>query len=349
MTSRRGSRRSIARAGRLSLLLVLAYGTAASLLFAACSDSPAATDPQGPRADTTNTVWWTMFILAAVIFVGVMVLYAIALLRRREARPAADTVAEHDPRWGVGLILGGGLVFPVIVLAVLMVLSIGAIHDLTGDAGDDPLEVTVVAHDWWWEFRYGDGVVTANELHIPAGERVQLHGQTADVIHSFWVPQLAGKVDLISGLNRDFVIEADEPGTYRGQCAEFCGVQHAHMAIFVVAQPRAEFDQWLAAQRQPAAQPTGTALDGQELFLGLSCKSCHAISGTPADGRVGPDLTHLAARETIAAGTVPVDREHLTQWILDPGAYKPGANMPAFGSLDPASLDALVTYLLSLE
>lgn len=345
-TASRGRKSAAAvRATRMPVLALAGLAMAAATFFA-CSESPAATDPHSSQANTINDLWWTMLGMATAIFVLVMALLAVALLRKRRKEA---TPGQGDPRWGIGVILGGGVVFPIVVLAVLMGLTVASIHSIT-DEPAPAADVRVIAHDWWWEFRYGEDVVTANELHIPVGQPVRLSGETADVIHSFWVPQLAGKVDLIPGQNHDFTLQADQAGEYRGQCAEFCGMQHAHMALLVVAQDPADYDAWLAQQRQAATVPSVPRLqEGLQLFLNLSCVSCHAVEGTSASARVGPDLTHLASRSTFAAGTVPLTSENLADWIRDPATFKPGAKMPAFPSLDTSSLEALVAYLMSLQ
>jgi cytochrome c oxidase subunit 2 len=200
----------------------------------------------------------------------------------------------------------------------------------------------VIGHDWWWEARYaGTPVVTANEIHIPTQTRVQVVGTTADVIHSFWVPELARKIDLIPGRQNRLLLEADEPGRYRGQCSEFCGVQHAHMAVVVVAQQPAAFRRWLANQKQPATSVNAT-------FISESCGSCHMIRGTSARGTVGPDLTHFASRQTLAALTLPNTRAFVRAWIRDPGRFKPGTRMPKL-PLSTKQVDELATYLERLK
>jgi cytochrome c oxidase subunit 2 len=198
--------------------------------------------------------------------------------------------------------------------------------------------------------RYGDSkAVTANEIHIPAGVPVQVVGTTADVIHSFWIPELNRKVDLIPGSENRVLLEAEKPGFYRGQCSEFCGVQHAHMAVGVVAEPESAFRSWLASMARPARAPTATdAQAGLRVFLGAGCASCHRIAGTGAAGEVGPDLTHLAGRRTLAALTLPNTADALSAWIANPQAFKPGANMPA-SALSPQELRDLTAYLGSLR
>jgi cytochrome c oxidase subunit 2 len=217
-----------------------------------------------------------------------------------------------------------------------------------------PLAVTLVGHQWWWEVQYHDSVAshrltTANEIHIPVGRPVLVTLESHDVIHSFWVPRLHGKRDLIPGYTNRIWLRADRPGAYRGQCAEFCGQQHANMALWVVAEPQAQFDAWYRAQLLPAAAPAdSTRIAGQKAFLGGSCVMCHTIRGTPTGGRNGPDLTHLGSRRTLAAGTLPNTPGHLGGWVVDPQGIKPGTTMPP-NNLRPDELRALIAYLEGLK
>ncbi|MEX1022002.1 MAG: cytochrome c oxidase subunit II, partial [Dehalococcoidia bacterium] len=226
----------------------------------------------------------------------------------------------------------------------------------------DALRIEVHAHQWWWEVRYpdqGDGGVTAfttaNEIHIPTGEEVHIDLTSEDVIHSLWVPQLSGKMDLVPGKTNTMYLEATEDGTYQGMCAEFCGLQHARMRFLVVAHPRADFDAWAAAQAEPAGPPSeadgadeGELLRGQQVFLGAACVYCHTIEGTSASGTVGPDLTHLGSRATLAGGTIENTPANLAQWVANPPSIKPGTQMPPT-SLSGDALNALLAYLESLE
>jgi cytochrome c oxidase subunit 2 len=210
------------------------------------------------------------------------------------------------------------------------------------------LEITVIGHDWWWEIKYPNGAVTANEIHIPAGQRVNISMTSADVIHSLWVPQLGPKIDLIPGRTTHAWLKADHPGQYRGQCAEYCGLQHAHMAFFVIADAPADFNAWVTNTAKPATAPgSALATQGQNVFMSNTCIGCHAIKGTQASGLLGPDLTHMATRTTIGAGTTPLNANMLAAWILNPNRFKPGVTMPPT-TLTSEDLTALVTYLLSL-
>jgi cytochrome c oxidase subunit 2 len=212
------------------------------------------------------------------------------------------------------------------------------------------MTIEAIGHQWYWEFRYpGTQAVTADEMHIPVGTRINLVATTADVIHSFWVPELNRKIDTIPGQRNRILLYANRPGIYRGQCAEYCGLQHAHMSMLVFAQPKAQFRAWLRRQSAPAANPK-TALErrGRSVFLNGACSSCHAIRGTSAAGYVGPDLTHLASRTTLAGVTIPDTRAYLSRWVPDSQHFKPGNQMPDLRLTD-TQLTALVAYLESLR
>jgi cytochrome c oxidase subunit 2 len=231
-------------------------------------------------------------------------------------------------------------------------LSIG--RTLSAQPGAHPLTIEVTGHQWWWEVQYADTsahgrFTTANEIHVPIGRPVLFLLSASDVIHSIWVPNLGGKKDLIPGYTQSVWFQADTPGVYRGQCAEFCGLQHAKMAMFVIADPPAQYDRWASQQRETASTPTDSVQRrGREVFMTTTCAMCHAIEGTEAGSHNGPDLTHLASRRTIAAGTLPNTRGHLAGWIVDPQGIKPGVRMPP-NTLTPNDLDALLTYLQSLK
>ncbi|MPY94919.1 MAG: cytochrome c oxidase subunit II [Acidimicrobiia bacterium] len=239
---------------------------------------------------------------------------------------------------------------PVALLVVVLGATVEAMRDVPATAPADALVVDVVGHQWWWEVRYRkEGVTTANELHVPVGRPIALRLTSADVIHSFWVPELGGKLDLLPDGTNTLVLQADQPGEYRGECAEFCGLQHARMRITVVAEPAEQFASWAAAQQQPAAEPAGVAARrGQELFLGGDCATCHALRGTTAAATVGPDLTHVARRRTLGAGAAPNTPGDLADWVSDPHSTKSGVAMPAT-DLAADELDAVLAYLGALE
>jgi len=292
-------------------------------------------DPHGPAAAAIADTAWVLIIGATAIFLLVMALAAWAVLAPRERR---GWLARE--RFVVVL----GVVFPVVVLTSLLAYSFLARDAIAMGAG--ALRVEVVGHQWWWRVSYLDAAgnadfETANEIRIPAGRPVELVLSSADVLHSFWVPSLAGKLDMVPGRVNRLRLQADRPGVYRGQCAEFCGVAHAWMALHVVAEDPARFEQWLARQREPAAA-------SDALFL-ARCAACHTVRGTEARGALGPDLTHLGGRVAIAAGTLPNDADALARWIVSSQHVKPGNLMPSTDGLAPGEVRSLVAYLASLR
>lgn len=312
-------------------------------------------DPHGPAARSIADLWWILFAVCAAIYVLVVVLLAYALFHRRknEGRRPHGRVASSVERGATRWIVVGGIALPAVVLPVLFIFTLISLADLSAEQPPE-LGIEIVGHQWWWEVRYpgavgGRTVETANEIHIPVGAPVKLSLLSHDVIHSFWAPALHGKLDLVPGRSNSFWIQADTVGVYRGQCAEYCGVQHARMIFNVVAHPPAEFAAWLAHQRAPAREPhTTIERRGQEVFLESGCAACHAVRGTPALGSAGPDLTHLASRLTLAAGTVPNTKGHLAGWIANPQNIKPGNKMPSV-PLSPDAFDALLAYLQILR
>jgi cytochrome c oxidase subunit 2 len=320
---------------------------ASTLLLAACHPGhrQSSLHPAAEAAARIGTLWWVMFIALAASFVLVMALTWLAITRAPAGR------AETDRSRTRRLVVGGGFVFPGLVLLGMLVYSLGTSAALRRPA--EGLRIEVTGYQWWWDVRYpGEGIATANELHIPAGEPVVVELLAADVIHSFWVPNLHGKIDLLPDLPTRIVLQADQPGEWRGQCAEFCGRQHAWMAFKVVALPRPEFDAWVLARRQARAAPktadSPLLRRGEELFFRESCHACHAVGGTRATALLGPDLTHLGSRLTLGAGRVANTDEHLARWILDPQELKPGNLMPAT-PLPPDDLAALGAWLRSLR
>ncbi|MEA2707059.1 MAG: cytochrome c oxidase subunit, partial [Gemmatimonadaceae bacterium] len=242
-----------------------------------------------------------------------------------------------------------------LILLLFIFVDVSTARSISRVGGEKPLRIDVVGHQWWWEIKYPDTtnpqniIETANEIHVPVGRAVFIKMTSDDVIHSFWAPNLDGKKDLIPGHETRTWFRADSAGVYRGQCAEFCGHQHAKMAFFIVAEPKNRFEQWLEAQKSEASKPADSlAQEGERVFLSGTCAMCHSISGTSAGSNFGPDLTHLASRRTIAAGTLPNNEGNLAGWILDPHSIKPGVKMPA-NRLDPQSLRALVAYLGTLK
>ncbi|HET6580199.1 MAG TPA: cytochrome c oxidase subunit II [Gemmatimonadales bacterium] len=304
----------------------------------------------GPIGDRVAALGWSLLIISSVVVLVVSVLVLAGVWRRGTRSFAPVERAGGGLRW----IVIGGIVVPTVILVVVFVLTMVTQAAVASPATAPGLTVRVTGHQWWWEVQYLDPspdriATTANEIHIPVGRPVRIEVAAGDVIHSFWVPELAGKTDLIPGQTNVTWVQADHPGVYRGQCAEYCGLQHAKMAMSVVAEPPAAFDEWLARQRQPAAPPSEPDLKaGAAVFAGSACALCHTIRGTMAVGRIGPDLTHLAGRRTIAAGTLPNTRGYLAGWIANPQALKPGTVMPAV-PLESTELQVLITYLQSLN
>jgi cytochrome c oxidase subunit 2 len=323
------------------------------LALAGCGGSQSTLNPHShPATDIANLFW----VMMAVSFGGLALitgLLVFAWVRRGRRGVGSDTADPHPgekPSWFV--VVGMGVVFPLMVVIALFIVGNWAIINVTQAPAVSSTAMTVnaVGHQWYWEFRYpGTKAVTADEMHIPVDTRVNLVATTADVIHSFWVPELNRKIDTIPGQQNRILLYANKAGTYRGDCAEFCGLQHAHMGMLVIAQPKAQFQAWLQQQAAPAVAPkTPLARRGEQIFLGGSCSSCHAIRGTPARGFVGPDLTHLASRTTLAGVTIPDTRSYLERWIVDSQHFKPGNEMPDF-QLKGAQLKALVAYLEGLK
>jgi cytochrome c oxidase subunit 2 len=316
-------------------------------LASGCGSNQSITSPVTEPAREIDTLWWAMFAVGMVIFGIVMGLLVLAYLRRGRA-------TDHDraERMSYVVILGGGMVAPVVVLAVLFAFVIRVMPAVSApEPGSTRLTVEVIGHQWYWEVRYpGTAAVTANEIHIPAHTPVRIVARTADVIHSFWVPRLNRKIDMIPGRSNSIELDVPRVGTYRGQCSEFCGLGHAEMAFRVIVQPPGAYRSWLDHEAQPAATPSGgEALAGMRQFMSASCQDCHTIRGTPADGKVGPDLTHLGSRRTLAALTIPNTSQDLLQWITNPQWWKPGSRMPGFASLPISARRALVTYLEGLH
>lgn len=325
---------------------------AISALYAGCAGIQSALDPAGPQATHIGHLWCLMCWVCAGVFLAVMsvLLYAVFHPRPWQDQPVADARTERRVARAVSIAVGvtGLVLFGLLLAGFLTGRALAALST------SQPLKIAVTGYQWWWEVRYedpdsGQAVITANELHLPVARPVMLELTSKDVIHSFWAPNLHGKKDLIPGYVTTLWLQAGEPGVFRGQCAEFCGDQHAHMAFLVIAEPPAQFQAWLEAQQSPAASP-GDALQerGQQVFLSSSCVLCHTIRGTPADAKAAPDLTHLASRQTLAAGTLPNTPGYLAGWVADAQHIKPGSKMPP-SRLAPGDLRALLSYLESLK
>ena len=340
---------------------VLIRAVSAGLVVLACpavleavdrAATPSIFSPVSTPAFAIREVGFFVIGIAATIFLLVagLTAYAIVRYRHRGAAPGP----EPPQVYGSTQIELAWTVVPLLIVVVLFLVTARYIWGIERRAQPtDALEITVVGHQWWWEIRYPKlGIVTANQLHLPVGDAgaprtAFITLESVDVIHSFWIPQLAGKMDVIPNKTNRVWVEPLVPGTYVGQCAEFCGVQHALMLLSVVVHPRDEFDRWVAAQQAPARDDPGVRR-GRELFASLACINCHTVRGTPANGIFGPDLTHLMSRTTIGAGAAPNTPERLRAWVDDPATIKPGALMPAM-KLSREEVDTLTAYLVTLK
>ncbi|ETW13263.1 cytochrome c, monoheme [Roseivivax marinus] len=312
-------------------------------LLAGCSGVQSILAPAGTDAAFLSTLFWVMLAGAVVLwfFMNGLMVYVWRV-----------NVGHMSSRKAEALIIGGGIVFPTVVIGVLLSVALNAMPDMRAEGTGTRLKVT--GEQWWWRVEYWpEGaeapIVSANEIVLPANSRSEI-GLTADkVIHSFWVPALGGKTDMFPGRETRMSLEPLKPGTYRGQCTEFCGESHAWMAFNTVVLPQDEYDAWLEAQAEPAAAPASEAAEsGQAVFLSEGCGACHAVRGTAAAGKVGPDLTHLGARTSLAAGTLPMTQDALVRWVRDAKAVKPGAEMPAYDHLTEDELSDLAAYLEGL-
>jgi cytochrome c oxidase subunit 2 len=305
-----------------------------------------ALDTAGPAAAAINLLGWIMIAGAVAIFVLVFFLTAVAVIAPARARPWIGNRSA---------VVAGGIVFPIVVLSALLVYGLTLARGLNQVAPENALRIEMVGEQWWWRVRYrpaegAAAVISANEIHMPVGAPVEIALTTNDVIHSFWAPSLGGKLDMIPGRENRLVLQADRPGTYRGQCAEYCGGQHALMAFVVVAHEQGEFERWLARESTTAPEPARNVLArGAEIFLNYGCGACHTIRGTETAGVIGPDLTHVGSRLTLGAGTLPNNTRNLAKWIAASQEIKPGTLMPSFAMLSADELDALAAYLESLK
>ena len=294
-----------------------------------------------PPADAIGTLALIVGVIASLIFIGVEAALVYAIWRYRASRNLAGQPATFERNRHLEIAWTAA---PALILAAVFVLTLGAMAEIKGAGVAPAMRIAATGHQWWWEFAYG-GTKTANELHVPVNTPIDLDLTSVDVIHSFWVPELGPKMDMLPGTTNHLRVLAPRAGSYEGQCAEFCGVEHAWMRLRVVVEPADEFARWLAAQAAPAA---AAATDGERVFMANTCVSCHAIRGTPATGRAGPDLTHVGARATIGAGVLPQGVADLREWLADPQRYKPGSLMPRV-PLSDADLDALAAYLGALK
>lgn len=325
-----------------------AAAATSAVALTACSQG--ALSPRGPGAERLSDLLWLMVVLAGVVLLIVGGSAVVAALRAPDddlddQRVGTDDPRGHERRIERWMVIGGGIALPVVVLGPLMAVNVATI---AGTPESGPLQVDVVAHQYWWEIGY-DGFETANELHLPVDTQVELRITSEDVIHSVWVPELSGKIDAVPGRDTSLVLEASEPGRYTGRCAEYCGLQHAWMLFEVVAHEPDDYERWRERESEEAAAPEGELeRRGQEVFLDHACVGCHTIRGVSERSDVAPDLTHLASREELGAGVLDNDEDALRGWVVNPQASKPGVNMPP-QQLSEDELDALVAYLEALE
>lgn len=308
--------------------------------------------PEGEVGRQQDRLWDVVFPIATFFFFLVMVLTIVIVVKFREKDPDAAPKQLH----GNTLLEAGWTAIPAAILLVVGVMTVATVVDINREpTGRDVLQVTVVGHQWWWEYQYPEqNVTTANELHIPVGTKVNLTLESDDVIHSFWAPKLAGKVDVIPGRENKMTIAADRPGTYYGSCTEYCGLSHANMRVRVIAMDRADFRAWARQQAQPGLRAdAGTAAaDGETLFRTKGCSGCHTVKGY-AVGKVGPDLTHFASRQTFAGAIFDRNNENLRRWLLDPPKEKPmdpdnNMGMPNLNLTDD-EITKLIAYLNTLK
>ncbi len=326
-----------------------------SMLLTGCAPEQSTFNAHGPAAQRIASLSWLMTILFLVITLVMWVLIAWAAKKRR------GTLEEHAPvdiGGGQGWIAIGGLAIPLVVLSILFILGLRLLAEFPiHGPHHHPMkpDILIIGHQWWWEVQYLNDspdkeFTTANEIHIPAHRAINIELESYDVMHSFWVPALHGKVDLIPGHPNFIRIEASQPGNFAGQCAEYCGAQHAHMRLLVVAEEPDEYAAWLDQQRKPAAPPNSTAaIAGEQTFLAGPCSMCHQVRGTGAGGRVAPDLTHIASRRYIAANSFPNNNAYLEAWVTHAQSLKPEAEMPDLTQFNGQQLRDLVAYLRQLQ
>ena len=322
-------------------------------------------DPAASPAESIRSLSVLVLAITGFIFIVVEGILIYSIIRFRRGRRLANVAQAPEPPqvYGSKPIEIAWTAAPALVVFVLVLVSARTLWEVnvpppSPRAGDNTLFVTVIGRQWWWEYAYDHyngrelGFTTANELHVPASAEdvarpVYLTLKSADVCHSFWVPRLAGKTDLIPGRINSMWFQTDQPGLYLGQCAEYCGTQHANMLIRVVVEAPHKFESWLENERRPAVEDASVRA-GRSAFLAQSCVNCHRVRGTSANGNYAPDLTHLMSRHTLASGVIPNTPENLRRWVTDPQYIKPGCLMPAFG-LSGRERDEIISYLLTLR
>lgn len=314
-------------------------------------------NPAGAQANHIAHLWWpTLYTLAAIYIVTVLFMVIPALLRRGASTASSpDVVLNQRREYRLGTFVTIATAISIVILFIILIGDFSTGNRVRGLSGaSDPITINVTGHQWWWEITYADPlpyrwITDANEIHIPVGKPIRINLTSNDVIHSFWVPNLAPKKDLVPGRSTSIWIQGDKPGIYWGQCAEFCGFQHAHMRFAVVVEQENQYNQWREAAVHSANDPINDIQQrGKNVFMVQTCSMCHGIAGTDARGRIGPDLSHVASRLTLAAGTLPNSMGHLAGWIIDPQSIKPGVAMPQH-ALSGEDLQALLEYLENLK
>lgn len=327
-----------------------ARAAATGLFLSGCYGHQSVLDPAGAGARRIADLWWLMLIVATAVFLVVIGLATYAVLKR--GRPTPERMESDDARSAKWVAVGAGTTLTILIAFLLS--SFWVARENRALHGQETLVIEVTGHQWWWEVRYKDRVPsrivrTANEIHLPVDRPVLLELSSRDVIHSLWVPNLGGKLDLVPGRTNRHWLKPERTGVFRGQCAEFCGIQHARMGLVVVVESDEDFADWLTRQRRPAAFPEGiSARRGLEVFRRAPCGMCHTIRGTDAGGTAGPDLTHFGSRRMLAAGTLPNNRGNLGSWLVDAQRVKPGNHMPNV-KLAAEDLQALLSYLTMLD
>ncbi|MHB8627474.1 MAG: cytochrome c oxidase subunit II [Aggregatilineales bacterium] len=328
---------------RSARVLVILIG----VLMGGCSGQLSILDPHGPSADRIATLTWILFGTATVVFIIVVAILLVAIFRRRQTQ--GELPPANDRRLLTFVLVAGGFI-PATVLLILMGLGVFTETTLAAPSNTPQYTIEIIGHQWWWEVHYpNQGIVTADEVHVPVGQAVYLKLTSADVIHSFWVPQLKEQQDMIPGETNTIWLQADQAGTYYGECNEYCGPEHAKMKFVLVADKPADFAAWVKAQQQTPPPPTDKlAFQGREVLLGSSCDYCHTIQGTNASGKLGPDLTHFGSRLTIGAGIMDNNIGNLGAWIVNSQTIKPANKMPPM-DLNGDELQAVLAYLESLK
>lgn len=328
---------------RQKIFPFLLLGLTAALAAGCSAQSPSTLSTASTNTTTISGLFYFIFWVAVVVFIIVETLLLYSVLRfHRKSDSEMPKQIHGDTRLEIAWTLA-----PAIVLAVVFVLTYQTLMAMAS-VPRDSMQVKVTGHQWWWEVEYPDlGIVTANEIHIPVAQSAQFNLESKDVIHSFWIPELNGKTDLVPGKKNVNWIQPTKVGIYRAQCAEFCGAEHADMRFVVVVESKAEFDTWVTAQKQKAVA-SDTLTKGMATFTQLNCFACHTIDGTTAQGKVGPNLTHFGSRKTIAAGVLDMNRANLRAWITNPQGIKPGVAMPTL-AMTPEQADALTAMLESLK